>query len=421
MKVLVVGSGGREHALCWKLAASEEVDEVLCLPGNAGIAQVARCVEGGAFEVARSEEVGLVVIGPEADLAAGLVDELSAAGIPAFGPSAAAAQLEASKSFAKEVMAEAGVPTAAATAHRELGSALEAVRARHGRCVVKADGLAAGKGVTVCRDLETAERALRQCLEEESFGDAGATVVVEELLEGEELSVLALCSGTALVPMVAAQDHKAAFDGDRGPNTGGMGAYAPAPLGDDELLERVRTQVLEPTARAMAARNTPLSGVLYAGLMICNGEPKVLEFNVRFGDPETQPLLALLASDLFPLLVACARGELTGQEQLQWHPGATVCVVLASEGYPGASAKGRPITGLDVAVEMDDLVVFHAGTARRDDEVVTAGGRVLGVTARGDGVAAARRRAYEAVEAIHFEGMHFRRDIANRALTRRES
>lgn len=424
MRILVIGGGGREHALCWKLARSPLADEVLCSPGNAGISKVARCAQlpksstriERIVELAKREAVDLVVVGPEAELAAGLVDACREASIAAFGPTAAAAQLEASKAFAKEVMTQAGVPTAAYSEHVDVDGALGAARERDGRCVVKADGLAAGKGVILCHEMTEAEVAIRACLEELRFGDAGAKVVVEDLLVGEELSVLALCSGSALVPLVAAQDHKAVFDGDKGLNTGGMGAYAPAPLGDEALLEKVRARILEPTARAMTDRGAPLSGVLYAGLMICDGEPFVLEYNVRFGDPETQPLMNLLESDLLPVVLACARGELTGREKLSWRQGATVCVVMASGGYPGSYAKGLPIDGLEKAEGLDDVVVFHAGT-RFDGEVMsTAGGRVLGVTAFGADIASAQARAYEAVATIEFEGEHHRRDIADKAL-----
>jgi phosphoribosylamine--glycine ligase len=282
--------------------------------------------------------------------------------------------------------------------------------------VVKADGLAAGKGVAVCRSPGEAETAVRACLERRAFGAAGSRIIVEDLLEGEELSVLALCSGTALVPMVAAQDHKTVYDGDEGPNTGGMGAYAPAPLGDAALLEKVRDRVLLPTVRAMAARGVPLSGVLYAGLMIHEGEPSVLEFNVRFGDPETQPLLALLETDLLPLLSASAQGALTGREELAWHAGAAVCVVMTSGGYPGSYRTGLPIRGLEAAEDMDGVVVFHGGTKLDGGRLVTAGGRVLGVTALGADVAAARDLAYAAVDRIEFEHAHHRRDIAARAI-----
>lgn len=426
MKILVIGGGGREHALCWKLARSPLASEVLCSPGNAGISKVARCFQvtptgagvGAIVELARREAVDLVVVGPEAELAAGLVDACREASIAAFGPTASAAQLEASKAFAKEIMTQAGVPTAAYSEHVDIDDALGAARKRDGLCVVKADGLAAGKGVVLCHDMIEAERAIRACLDERRFGDAGAKVIVEDLLVGEELSVLAICNGTALVPLVAAQDHKAVFDGDSGPNTGGMGAYAPAPLGDTGLLEKVRSRILEPTARAMADRGTPLSGVLYAGLMVCNGEPFVLEYNVRFGDPETQPLMALLESDLLPVVLACSRGELTGKEELSWRQGVTVCVVMASEGYPGAYEKGLPIEGLEKAEESDDVVVFHAGTRFDGDVVCTAGGRVLGVTAFGDDIASAKTRAYEAVSAIMFRGEHHRSDIADKALPR---
>jgi phosphoribosylamine--glycine ligase len=423
VKVLVVGGGGREHALCWKIAQSPLVTEVLAAPGNAGIAQVARCVNIHAesveeqLELAVREKVGLVVVGPEVPLVAGLADRLRERCIPVFGPSAAAARLEGSKVFSKELMRRHGIPTAAFSSHQDLASALMAVERLEGRCVVKADGLAAGKGVIVCTSLEQARTAVRQMLEDKAFGQAGGTVVVEELLQGEEASVLAITDGVRVLPLVAAQDHKAAYDGDTGPNTGGMGAYAPAPVVTPELMERVRREVLEVTVQAMAREGHPFCGLLYAGLMIDRGEPKVLEFNVRFGDPECQPLLALMKDDIVPLLLGAAQGKLD-RNSIEFHQGATLCVVLAAGGYPGPYSKGQEIHGLVEASKVDGAQVFHAGTKLEGSRVVAAGGRVLGVVGRGNTHEEAARIAYAAAEKIHWEGMRLRRDIGHRVLRR---
>jgi len=421
MKVLVVGGGGREHALAWKIAQSPSVEEVIAAPGNGGIASHARCVGIGADDVdgqvalAKKEQVGLVVIGPEAPLVGGLADRLAAEGILAFGPSAAAARLEGSKAFAKEFMQRHGVPTARFSVHDALESAIQEVDRRAGPCVVKADGLAAGKGVIVCRSPYEARQAVREMLGEARFGAAGARVVIEDLLEGEEASVLALCDGEAIVPLIAAQDHKAAFEGDTGPNTGGMGAYAPAPVVTSELSATIREQVLERTVRGMAADGTPFKGVLYAGLMIADGQPLVLEYNVRFGDPECQPLMVMMKDDLVPVLVAAAEGRLAGK-RMDWHVGAALCVVLAADGYPGSYGKGKPISGLEAAGAIENLVVFHAGTKLDSGRLVTSGGRVLGVTGRGADLGAAARVAYQGAAAIDWEGMRYRRDIGHRAL-----
>lgn len=421
MKVLVVGGGGREHALCWKIAQSPLVTEVIAAPGNVGMAQVARCVNVsaedvvGQLELARREKVALVVIGPEAPLVAGLADRLAEQGIPAFGPSAKAAVLEGSKVFSKELMQRHSIPTAAFSSHVDLASAFAAVERFEGHCVVKADGLAAGKGVIVCRGVDEARTAVRQMLEDRTFGEAGGTVIVEELLQGEEASVLAITDGTRVLPLVAAQDHKAAYEGDIGPNTGGMGAYAPAPVVTPALMERVQREVLEATVKAMAAEGRPFRGLLYAGLMIDRGEPKVLEFNVRFGDPECQPLLALMKDDIVPLLMGAAQGQLEARP-IAFHKGATLCVVLAAGGYPGAYTKGQTIHGLEEAGKVDGAVVFHAGTQREGDTIVAAGGRVLGVVGRGSDHAEAACIAYAAADKITWDGMRLRRDIGHRVL-----
>lgn len=419
MKVLVVGGGGREHALVWKIAQSPVVKKVFCAPGNAGIAQHATCagikVEDidGLLAFARSEGVDLTVVGPEAPLAAGIVDAFDAAGLKIFGPRREAARLEASKVFAKEVMLRHGVPTAKAAVFDAPGGAKEYVRRLGGPCVVKADGLAAGKGVIVAEGPAEAEAAIVEMMEAKAFGAAGARALVEERLCGEEASVLALTDGETVLPLLPAQDHKPVYDGDRGPNTGGMGAYAPAPVVTPELLSRIEQEILVPTVRGLKEEGITYRGVLYAGLMLTRDGPKVLEFNVRFGDPEAQPLLYLWAGDLVEALEAAASGSLR-DVKLAWHPGAAVCVVLASAGYPGSYQKGYPINGLGNLPP--DVIVFHAGTGLKNGEFVTAGGRVLGVTARGTDVYNAIRLAYEAVDRISFEGMHCRRDIGQKAL-----
>lgn len=421
MKVLVVGSGGREHALVWKIAQSPLVSEVIAAPGNGGIAEQARCVSVAADDVdgqvalAANEKVDLVVVGPEAPLVLGLVDSLEAAQIPVFGPSAAAARLEGSKAFAKEFMQRHSVPTADFSIHSDLASALAEVDRRNGPCVVKADGLAAGKGVVVCRSPFEARQTVREVLGEKRFGAAGERIVIEDLLEGEEASVLALCDGETMVPLIAAQDHKAAYEGDTGPNTGGMGAYAPAPVITPELAEAIHEQVLKRSLEGMNADGTPFKGVLYAGLMIANGLPRVLEFNVRFGDPECQPLVMMMSDDVMPLLVAAAQGRLGGHD-MRWHEGVAICVVLAAGGYPGKYEKGLPITGLEATANIENLVVFHAGTSREGNRLVTSGGRVLGLTTRGKNLQEAVDVAYKGATTVSWNGMRFRRDIGHRAL-----
>jgi phosphoribosylamine--glycine ligase len=422
MKVLVVGGGGREHALAWKIASSPDVREVICAPGNGGIAAHARCVPVSADDVdtlvtvAARERVDLVVVGPEAPLVAGLVDRLEEKGIRAFGPSAAAARLEGSKSFAKEFMRRHGVPTAEFSAHAALDSALAEIDRRNGSCVIKADGLTGGKGVIVCRNPFEARQAVRDMVAGRVFGDAGSRVIVEDYLEGEEASVLAICDGARFMTLIAAQDHKAAYEGDTGPNTGGMGAYAPAPVVTPEFYREIEELVIRRTVDGMAADGTPFKGVLYAGLMVCRDGIRVLEYNVRFGDPECQPLMLMLKSDLAPLLRDAASGVLSGAP-LAWHEGASLCVVLVAGGYPGPYDKGKPITGLDAISEGDSLRVFHAGTrALPTGQLVTAGGRVLGVTARGSDVQEAAKAAYLAAGAISWSGMRMRRDIGHRAL-----
>ena len=425
MQVLVVGSAGREHALAWKIARSPRVSRVLAAPGNAGVDAVADCfpaVSAGdldaVVDLALREAVDLVVVGPEDPLAAGLSDRLRDAGLLVFGPSQAAAQLESSKSFAKQFMARHGIPTAHHECFDQLDAAVRYVRGLSGRCVVKANGLAAGKGVAMCETTAEAEHAIQEMMAEGRFGAAGETIVVEEWMDGEEASFYAISDGERSVPLAAAQDHKRALDGDRGENTGGMGAYSPTPVFSPSVEKRVLEEIVHPTIRGMASEGAPYQGVLYVGLMIDGtGNPRVVEFNVRFGDPETQPLMLRMQGDLVPLLEGAARGSLDESRSLDWGD-AAVCVVMASGGYPRAYEKGKRITGLEQFEGDPDVEVFHAGTARSGSGVETNGGRVLGVTARGPDVATARRQAYAAADKIHFEGAHFRRDIADRALSR---
>ena len=421
--VLLVGGGGREHALAWKLAQSPGLGRMIAGPGNPGIAAHARCVPvkdtaiDDLVALAQQERPDLVVVGPEVPLALGLADRMRAAGFAVFGGSAAAARLESSKAFAKELMARHRIPTARFGTFREAVAARAFCRELGAPLVVKADGLAAGKGVLICRSLGEADAALAQCLEARAFGDSGLTVVVEEFLQGEEASFFALSDGTTALPLAAAQDHKTVWDGDRGPNTGGMGAYSPAPVMDAAMEARVMAEIVRPTIAAMAAEGAPYTGVLFVGLMITREGPKVIEFNCRFGDPECQALLPRLQEDLLALLLAAATGKGL-PPTLAWSPRASVCVVMTSAGYPGRYDTGTAITGLEGAGALPDVTVFHAGTARAGGGLVTAGGRVLGVQALGDDVAAAIRTAYAAVERIRFDGAHYRRDIGHHALRR---
>jgi len=415
--LLIIGSGGREHALAWKLALSPQVKRIFVAPGNGGTAglggniPIASNDTTALINFARENEIDLTVVGPELPLAAGIVDAFQAAGLLIFGPSRAAAQLEASKAFAKQFMKENDIPTGDFAVFTELEPALEYLKRHAGPCVIKASGLAAGKGVIVCDSGEEAEAALHEVLQERAFGAAGERVLIEERLNGPEVSILAFCDGRTVIPMIPARDHKRAFDHDLGPNTGGMGVYAPAPDVDQPILDEITRRILQPTVDAMAARGTPYRGVLYAGLMLTETGPKVLEFNCRFGDPETQVLLPMLDGDLAQILKGCAAGQLS-PEMVSWFPGACAAVVMASSGYPGPYAKGLPITGLETVPEGVEL--FHAGTAISGDQLVTSGGRVLAVTARGEDLDTAVERAYAGVSKINFEGAYYRKDIGAR-------
>ncbi len=428
MKVLVIGSGGREHALAWKCAQSGAVSEVLVAPGNAGSALEAKVrnvpVPSDDIEalarLAASESVDLTIVGPEAPLVAGITDRFEELGLPCFGPSAAAAQLEGSKAFTKDFLARHGIPTAAYQNFSDLDAALAYIREQGAPIVIKADGLAAGKGVIVATSLEEAEQAATDMLSGNKFGDAGARIVVEEFLDGEEASFIVITDGSNVLPMATSQDHKARDEGDVGPNTGGMGAYSPAPVVSADVEQRIMDQVITPTLAGMKSDGNNYVGFLYAGLMIMpDGTPKVIEFNCRFGDPETQPIMARLRSDLAALCKATLDGNL-GTATAEWDERAALGVVMAAGGYPGSYAKGRPISGLDVA-DSDHQKVFHAGTAASGDEVVTSGGRVLCIVGLGETVQAAAQAAYDAVAKISWDDAYFRRDIGHRAIAREQA
>jgi phosphoribosylamine--glycine ligase len=423
MKVLVIGSGGREHALAWKIVQSPLVEKVYCAPGNPGTGEIAENVDikvddiTGLLAFARTEGIDLTVVGPELPLSLGIVDLFEEYGLKIFGARRSAALIEASKAFAKELMHKYHVPTAAYEVFELVDPAVAFIDKVGVPIVIKADGLAAGKGVIIARTRDEAVQAVTDMLEGNAFGAAGARVVIEEFLTGEEASFLAFTDGKHIIPLASAQDHKAVFDGDRGPNTGGMGAYSPAPVVTPAIHEKVMTEVLRRTVDGMAAEGRPYRGVLYAGLMIYGGSVKTLEFNARFGDPECQPLLMRMKSDIVPILLAVAEGDVSGTT-IEWHDQAAVCVVMAAEGYPGGYRKGDEISGLESAAKIEDLVVFHAGTALRKGKPVTAGGRVLGVTALGATVAAAIDRAYRGVASIKWAGVHYRSDIGRKALNR---
>jgi phosphoribosylamine--glycine ligase len=421
MRVLVIGSGGREHALCWAIAKSPKCDELFCAPGNAGIDRVAESVgidamdQDGILEFVKDNDIDFVVVGPEQPLVAGMVDRVEADGIKAFGPSAAAARLEGSKGMLKDLCARYDIPTADYARFDEPDAAKEYIRIQGAPIVVKADGLAAGKGVILCRNENEAYAAIDHIMIEAAFGEAGAEVVIEEFMTGEEASFFALVDGEHVLPLVAAQDHKAAYDGDEGPNTGGMGAYSPAPVVDDAMAGQIMDRIITPTIEAMAAAGTPFKGVLYAGLMINKDGPRLIEHNVRFGDPECQSLMMRLKSDALEMLLACAEGRLD-QIKLEWHDQAALTVVMATNGYPGSYAKGSEINGLEAAGEIDDVVVFHAGTLDGDGKIIANGGRVLGVTALAPTIKKAQKLAYKGVDAIDWPEGFCRRDIGWRAV-----
>jgi phosphoribosylamine---glycine ligase len=419
MKVLVIGSGGREHALVWKLAQSPRVTQLFCAPGNAGIESLAACVPlavedlAGLKQFVTTEKIDLTVVGPEGPLSLGIVDEFRKAKLKIFGPTRAAAQVESSKVFSKELMSRHHIPTATARTFDALQAALDYLDGHALPVVVKADGLAQGKGVVVATTREEARDAVVSMLKQGTFGQAGRRVLIEEYLNGEEATVMAFTDGKTVVPMVAAQDHKRIGDGDRGANTGGMGAYAPAPIVTPELIQTVIKDVFHPAVEGLSRMGSPYQGVLYAGLMIVRNKPFVLEFNARFGDPETQVVLPLLQTDLVDVMEAVVEHRLD-QLTVRWHAESAVCIVMASKGYPGSYESGMPIHGLGHSAQ--GTMVFHAGTTRQGDNIVTAGGRVLGVTALGPNLMAAKERAYRTTREIRFDGCHFRSDIAHRAL-----
>ena len=423
MKVLVVGSGGREHSLCWAIAKSPKCSELFCAPGNAGIDSIAICVDIAANDVdaliafATEKKIGFVVVGPEAPLIGGLVDKLETLDIKTFGPSAAAAALEGSKGFMKDLCSKYNIPSAEYGRFDEPNSAKEFILRHHTPIVVKADGLAAGKGVIICSNRNEAYAAVDHIMTERAFGDAGDEVIIEEFMEGEEASFFVLVDGKNAVALRSAQDHKTAYDGDEGPNTGGMGAYTPAPVVDDAMAGRIMNEIIEPTIKAMANEGKPYKGVLYAGLMITSKGPRLIEYNVRFGDPECQPLMVALKSDILDALIASAEGTLD-KIKLKWHDEATLIVVMAAEGYPGRYKKGTEIKGVKEANDIDGVFVFHAGTKSKNGQLLATGGRVLGVTAKAKTVAAAQKLAYKAVAKIDWPGGFNRTDIGWRAIKR---
>jgi phosphoribosylamine--glycine ligase len=421
MKVLVVGGGGREHALVWKIAQSTRVTKIFCAPGNAGISKQAAVLPikandlEGLLAFALKEKIGLTVVGPEEPLTKGIVDLFESKGLRIFGASQGASEIEGSKAFAKEIMRKYRIPTASYGIFDDRDAAEAYIRAMGAPIVVKADGLAAGKGVIVCMTVEGAVHALERIMVKGEFGEAGNRVVIEECLQGEEASFIALTDGKTILPLASSQDHKAIFDGDQGPNTGGMGAYSPAPVVTEEIHRRILERILTPVVQGMAEEGRPYRGVIYAGVMISEGLPKVLEFNARFGDPETQPVLMRMKGDLVPLLEACIDGNLN-RCRLEWDNRSAVCVVMASRGYPGDYEKGKLIEGLDRVSGMKDVFVFHAGTAFENGRIVTSGGRVLGVTGLGEDLPKAIEKTYSAVRSIKWPGVHYRTDIGQKAL-----
>ena len=422
MKILVIGSGGREHALVWKIAQSPKAEKIYCAPGNAGTAELAENVPiatddvAGLLKFAKEKKIELTVVGPEAPLVMGIVNDFEKAGLRIFGPRKEAALIEGSKVFSKEFMIKYDIPTAMAAIFDNMKKAIDYVNELSGPLVIKADGLAAGKGVIMCQSKKEALAAVKLIMEKKEYGAAGNKIIVEECLAGEEASILAFTDGKSIIPLASAQDHKRVFDNDEGPNTGGMGAYSPAPLVTDRLMGEIDVTVLRPFVQGMKQEGRVYKGVIYAGIMVTKTGPKVLEFNARFGDPETQPILLRMKSDIVPILEAVVEEKL-GDRLIEWDEKAAVCVVLAAGGYPGHYEKGIPITGLDKIDQLDNVEVFHAGTKLENgDQIVTSGGRVLGVTALGDSLKFAIDKAYRAVNMIHFKGMHYRKDIGKKAL-----
>lgn len=420
MKVLVVGSGGREHALVWLTSKSKEVKEIIAAPGNGGISRTARCIPvdikdvRSVVDIAVKEKVDFVIVGPEAPLARGIVNELERHKIPAFGPALMGAQLEASKVFSKNFMKEFGIPTADFRVFENPVAAMKYIEEKGAPIVIKAEGLAEGKGVKVAGTVEEASEAISEIMIKKRFGKAGERVVIEDYLEGEELSFISIISGDRMIPLLPSQDHKRVYDGDQGPNTGGMGAYAPVPFVDENLKEKIVKKIFEPAIKGLKEKGIEYRGALYAGLMIVKGEPYLLEFNVRFGDPELQPLAVLIKNDIIPILYRTSKGELKEDDKIEWDEGYAVCVVMASGGYPGEYRKGFEIFGIDDA-QRCGAIIFHAGTEFRDGKFYTAGGRVLGVTYKGKTIREAVEGAYRCVEKIRWEGVHYRKDIGKRA------
>lgn len=422
MKVLVIGSGGREHALVWKLSESKGVDAIFCIPGNGGIGDIAECIErdindfDGLISFSKKEGIGLVVVGPENPLAEGIVDAFNKEGIPIFGPVKKGAQIEASKIFAKKLMDKYGVPTAPFKTFQSFDEAERYLTTIHPPYVIKADGLCAGKGAYVIWDKKEGHGVLKDLMVNLIYNDSGSKVVIEEFLPGVEASYLSFTDGKNTLPMLASQDHKPLLDNDKGPNTGGMGAYTPIPFVDDKMAETINRDIMDKTIHALKDEGITYKGVLYGGLMIKDNRPYVIEFNARFGDPETQPILFKMESDILPILMACIEGSLNEIKEIKWRQGVSVCVVIASRGYPYKPEKGFVINGLDELKNRKDIMVFHAGTKKDGNRFITSGGRVLGVTAIGDSYADAIRKAYDAVSCINFEGMQYRKDIGAKAL-----
>ena len=421
MKVLVIGGGGREHSLVWKIAQSPQVTKIFCAPGNPGISEIAECIAiepeqiNLLYEFAVKEKIDLTVVGPEAPLADGIVDNFSRNNLNVFGPNKKAAILETSKAFSKHLMRKHGIPTADFRNFDDYDHARKYVLSKGAPIVVKADGLSKGKGVFVCKTTNDALQAIDSIMKDKIFGDAGNNVIIEERLIGEEISILAFTDGKTIIPMESSQDHKTIYDDDKGPNTGGMGAYSPVPLMTTDLYHQVEKEILVPTVHAMNREKRPYKGILYVGLMITSHGPRVLEYNVRFGDPEAQALLVRMKSDIVPIMLAVVSGKLD-TVNLEWHPQASVCVVIASGGYPGSYIKGKEITGLDLLKNQKDIHVFHAGTKSENGKIVTNGGRVLNVVASGNGISEAQKKVYDAVSKISFEGAYYRKDIASKAI-----